>query len=246
MRFDVITIFPGLIRGYLHEGVLGRAEGRGIIRVETWNPRDFSQLPHQRVDDRPFGGGPGMVMMAPPLLACISAARAANPGAPVGYLSPQGKPLRQNDLQNMAGRPGLILLAGRYEGIDERVMGAVDEEWSVGDYVLAGGELPALVLIEGVSRLLPGFLGHPGSAEEDSFSSSGLLDCQHYTRPERWNDEVVPDVLLSGDHRRIARWRHQQALLRTRTRRPDLWAGRILTREEEILLQEADMAEGKY
>ncbi len=246
MRFDVITIFPGLIRGYLDEGVLGRAEGRGIVAIETWNPRDFSGFPHQRVDDRPFGGGPGMVMMAPPLLACIAAARVANPGAPVVYLSPQGKPLSQKDLQVMAGWLGLILLAGRYEGIDERVMGAVDEEWSIGDYVLAGGELPALVLMEGLSRLLPGFLGHPDSAEEDSFSSSGLLDCPHYTRPEWCNGEGVPDILLSGDHRRIARWRHQQALLRTRIRRPDLWAERSLTREEEILLKEADMAEGKY
>ena len=238
MRFDVLTIFPGLIHGYLQEGIVGRALTRGLIEVHTWNPRDFSDSAYRRVDDRPFGGGPGMLMMAPPLLAAIAAARQANPGAPVIYLSPQGQRLQQRAVQDFAAAPGLILLAGRYEGIDERVLAAVDAEWSIGDYVLAGGELPALVLMEAVARQLPGLLGHADSAAEDSFAASGLLDCPHYTRPEVVAGEGVPEVLLSGDHGRIRRWRLQQSLGRTAERRPDLLERRGLRPEEQILLEE--------
>ncbi|WP_248886414.1 tRNA (guanosine(37)-N1)-methyltransferase TrmD [Acidithiobacillus acidisediminis] len=240
MRFDVISIFPELIESYFQAGVLARGRQRGLLDLRVWNPRDFSTLPHQRVDDRPFGGGPGMLMMAPPLLAAIAAARKENVAAPVAYLSPQGRPLRQEDCQRFSARRGMILLAGRYEGIDERVMAQVDEEWSLGDYVLAGGELPALVLIEATARLLPGFLGHEASAQEDSFAAAELLDCPHYTRPESWAGVAVPSVLLSGDHARIARWRHGQSLLRTRARRPDLWGQRQLSAEDIRCLQEAE------
>ena len=239
MRFDVITIFPELIHGYLREGVVGRAMNRGLIAVHTWNPRDFSDNEYRRVDDRPFGGGPGMLMMAPPLLAAIAATRQANPGAPVIYLSPQGQPLRQAAVQDWAVLPGLILLAGRYEGIDERVLAAVDAEWSIGDYVLAGGELPALVLLEAVARQLPGLLGHADSAAEDSFAATGLLDCPHYTRPEVVAElGGVPEVLRSGDHARIRRWRLQQSLGRTAERRPDLLVQRGMTLQEQELLEE--------
>ena len=245
MRFDVITIFPGLIHGYLQEGVVGRALTRGLIEVQTWNPRDFSDSAYRRVDDRPFGGGPGMLMMAPPLLAAIAAARQANPGAPVIYLSPQGQRLQQQAVQDFAALPGLILLAGRYEGIDERVLAAVDAEWSIGDYVLAGGELPALVLMEAVARQLPGLLGHADSAAEDSFAASGLLDCPHYTRPEVVAGASVPEVLLSGDHGRIRRWRLQQSLGRTAERRPDLLEQRGLQAGEKELLEEYRRQDGE-
>ncbi len=238
MRFDVITIFPELIHGYLREGVVGRALSKGLIQVQTWNPRDFSDNAYRRVDDRPFGGGPGMLMMAAPLLAAIAAARQENPGAPVIYLSPQGQRLQQEAVQVFSGGPGLILLAGRYEGIDERVLKAVDAEWSIGDYVLAGGELPALVLMEAVARQLPGLLGHADSAGEDSFAGTGLLDCPHYTRPEMMAGVGVPEVLLSGDHARIRSWRLQQSLGRTAERRPDLLAQRGLSQREQALLEE--------
>jgi tRNA (guanine37-N1)-methyltransferase len=245
MRFDVITIFPGLIHGYLQEGIVGRALIRGLIDVQTWNPRDFSDSTYRRVDDRPFGGGPGMLMMAPPLLAAIAAARQANPGVPVIYLSPQGRRLQQQAVQDFAALPGLILLAGRYEGVDERVLAAVDAEWSIGDYVLAGGELPALVLMEAVARQLPGLLGHADSAAEDSFAASGLLDCPHYTRPEVVAGASVPEVLLSGDHGRIRRWRLQQSLGRTAERRPDLLEQRGLQAGEKELLEEYRRQDGE-
>ena len=245
MRFDVITIFPGLIHGYLQEGIVGRALTRGLIEVQTWNPRDFSDSTYRRVDDRPFGGGPGMLMMAPPLLAAIAAARQANPGVPVIYLSPQGRRLQQQAVQDFAVLPGLILLAGRYEGVDERVLAAVDAEWSIGDYVLAGGELPALVLMEAVARQLPGLLGHADSAAEDSFAASGLFDCPHYTRPEVVAGASVPEVLLSGDHGRIRRWRLQQSLGRTAERRPDLLEQRGLQAGEKELLEEYRRQDGE-
>ena len=245
MRFDVITIFPGLIHSYLQEGIVGRALTRGLIEVQTWNPRDFSDSTYRRVDDRPFGGGPGMLMMAPPLLAAIAAARQANPGVPVIYLSPQGRRLQQQAVQDFAMLPGLILLAGRYEGVDERVLAAVDAEWSIGDYVLAGGELPALVLMEAVARQLPGLLGHADSAAEDSFAASGLLDCPHYTRPEVVAGASVPEVLLSGDHGRIRRWRLQQSLGRTAERRPDLLEQRGLQAGEKELLEEYRRQDGE-
>ncbi|MEW5792607.1 MAG: tRNA (guanosine(37)-N1)-methyltransferase TrmD [Pseudomonadota bacterium] len=245
MRFDVITIFPGVVQAVLSEGVVGRAMQQGRIAVQCWNPRDFTSDRHRTVDDRPFGGGPGMVMKAEPLLAAIAAAKAANPEATIVYLSPQGRPLDQRAVEDLARRPGLILLAGRYEGVDERVIEAtVDEEWSIGDYVLSGGELPALVLMDAVSRLLPGTLGHQESAAQDSFSA-GLLDCPHYTRPELLDGWAVPAVLLSGDHARIARWRHKQALGRTWERRPDLLARRELTPQEEALLAEYRQERGK-
>ena len=245
MRFDVITIFPELIHGYLREGVLGRAQARGLIQIHAWNPRDFSDNAYRRVDDRPFGGGPGMLMMAPPLLAAIAAVREANPGAPVIYLSPQGQRLQQGAVQGFAGADVLILLAGRYEGIDERVLAAVDAEWSIGDYVLAGGELPALVLIEAVARQLPGLLGHADSAAEDSFADNGLLDCPHFTRPEVVGDVRVPEVLLSGDHARIRSWRLQQSLGRTAERRPDLLAQRVLSAREQKLLDDYRRQDGE-
>ncbi|MHB1268567.1 MAG: tRNA (guanosine(37)-N1)-methyltransferase TrmD [Acidithiobacillus ferriphilus] len=238
MRFDVITIFPGLIHGYLQEGIVGRALTRGLIEVQTWNPRDFSDSTYRRVDDRPFGGGPG-------LLAAIAAARQANPGVPVIYLSPQGRRLQQQAVQDFAVLPGLILLAGRYEGVDERVLAAVDAEWSIGDYVLAGGELPALVLMEAVARQLPGLLGHADSAAEDSFAASGLLDCPHYTRPEVVAGASVPEVLLSGDHGCIRRWRLQQSLGRTAERRPDLLEQRGLQAGEKELLEEYRRQDGE-
>ncbi|MBU2739633.1 tRNA (guanosine(37)-N1)-methyltransferase TrmD [Acidithiobacillus concretivorus] len=245
MRFDVITIFPELIHGYLREGVLGRAQARGLIQIQAWNPRDFSDNAYRRVDDRPFGGGPGMLMMAPPLLAAIAAAREANPGVPVIYLSPQGQRLQQEAVQGFAGADGLILLAGRYEGIDERVLAAVDAEWSIGDYVLAGGELPALVLIEAVARQLPGLLGHADSAAEDSFADNGLLDCPHFTRPEVVGGVKVPEVLLSGNHARIRSWRLQQSLGRTAERRPDLLAQRVLSAREQKLLDDYRRQDGE-
>ncbi|WP_414040875.1 tRNA (guanosine(37)-N1)-methyltransferase TrmD [Acidithiobacillus sp. M4-SHS-6] len=245
MRFDVITIFPELIHGYLREGVLGRGQTKGVIQVHTWNPRDYSDNAYRRIDDRPFGGGPGMLMMAPPLLAAIAAAREANPGAPVVYLSPQGQRLQQAAVQTFAGAEGLILLAGRYEGIDERVLAVVDAEWSIGDYVLAGGELPALVLMEAVARQLPGLLGHADSAAEDSFADAGLLDCPHYTRPEVVGGVKVPEVLLSGDHARIRRWRLQQSLGRTAERRPDVLAQRGLSAHEQQLLEDYRRQDGE-
>lgn len=238
MRFDVLTIFPDMVQSALREGVVGRAVQQGRIELHCWNPRDFTQDRHRTVDDRPFGGGPGMVMKAEPLMAAVAAARQASPGARVIYLSPQGRVLDQAAVADMAQAPGLILIAGRYEGVDERFINAcVDEEWSIGDYVLSGGELPALVLIDAVSRLLPGTLGHDESAAQDSFSA-GLLDYPHYTRPEELQGQRVPAVLLSGDHARIARWRRKVALGRTAERRPDLLARHDLTPEEAALLAE--------
>jgi tRNA (guanine37-N1)-methyltransferase len=224
MRFAVVTIFPEMLGALCDHGVSGRAIREGLARVDTWNPRDFTRDRHRSVDDRPYGGGPGMVMMAGPLCAAIRAARAElGAQARVVYLSPQGQPLTQRRMETMAAtRAPLVLLAGRYEGVDERVIEAeVDEEISLGDFVLSGGELAAMALIDGVIRLLPGALGHDQSAAQDSFAD-GLLDCPHYTRPELFEGRAVPEVLLSGDHARIRRWRREQALERTRSRRPDL------------------------
>lgn len=237
MRFDVISIFPEMIEAALREGVVGRAVQDGRVQVRCWNPRDFALDRHRTVDERPFGGGPGMVMKAEPLYAAVLAAKAESPQAQVVYLSPQGKRLDQAAVREMATGPDLILLAGRYEAVDERLLvSAVDAEWSIGDYVLSGGELPALVLIDAVSRLLPGVLGHADSAGADSFSD-GLLDCPHYTRPEHWHGMSVPEVLLSGDHARIALWRKQQSLGRTWQRRPALLDAVALTTQEMKLLK---------
>ncbi|MBK5970274.1 MULTISPECIES: tRNA (guanosine(37)-N1)-methyltransferase TrmD [Thiorhodovibrio] len=238
MRFDVITLFPEQFRILSGEGVVARALSRGIADLHLWNPRDFALGPHRRVDDRPYGGGPGMVMLYEPLAATIAAARAASPDARVAYLSPQGRTLDQQAMQDIAAAPGWILLAGRYEGVDERLLErCVDQEWSIGDYVLSGGELPAMVVMDAVIRLLPGALGHERSALEDSYMN-GLLDCPHFSRPEDIAGVRVPDVLLSGDHGAIARWRRKQALGRTWLKRPDLLANMTLDSEEQQLLHD--------
>ncbi len=239
MRVDVVTLFPEMVETLLRFGVTGRAVDRGLLRVTAWDPRDDAHDRHRSVDDRPYGGGPGMVMKVQPLRDTLRRVRAATPQVPgkTIYLSPQGRPLTQDGVRELARETRLILLAGRYEGIDERlIVTEVDEEWSIGDYVLSGGELAALVLIDAVARLLPGALNDSESAEQDSFMD-GLLDCPHYTRPEEVEGRRVPAVLLSGDHTAIARWRRREALGRTWRRRPDLLARR-LTVEDRALLDE--------
>jgi tRNA (guanine37-N1)-methyltransferase len=243
MRFDVISLFPEMFAA-MRPGVTGRAIERGQVTLQLWNPRDFAGDAHRTVDDRPYGGGPGMVMMVEPLRQAIQAARAASPASRVLYLSPQGRRLDQAAVRRMAEESGFVLLAGRYEGIDERLIDAfVDEEWSIGDYVLSGGELPAMALMDAVIRLLPGVLGHVDSAEQDSYVD-GLLDFPHYTRPEEIEGSTVPEVLISGNHELIRRWRLQQALGRTWLRRPDLLEGRRLSGEEQVLLDEFIRAHG--
>lgn len=238
MRFDVITLFPDLYRILLEQGVTGRALARGLAELHVWNPRDFTRDIHRTVDDRPYGGGPGMVMKVEPLRDAIAAARAAAPESRVAYLSPQGRLLDQAAILDLAAQPGWIMLAGRYEGVDERLIEAhVDEEWSIGDYVLSGGELPTMVVMDAVIRLLPGALGHADSARQDSHMD-GLLDCPHYTRPERIDEGSVPPVLIGGNHAAIQRWRLRQALGRTWLRRPDLLQRRGLTQAEQALLDE--------
>lgn len=237
MRFDVISLFPAMFDA-MRQGIAGRAIDNGLVELVRWNPRDFADDVHGTVDDRPYGGGPGMVMRVEPLRSAIRAARAAAPGSLVVYLSPQGRRLDQAAVKAMTELSGQILLAGRYEGVDERLIaGEVDAEWSIGDYVLSGGELPAMVLMDAVIRLLPGALGHADSADQDSFAD-GLLDCPHYTRPEESEGRRVPEVLLSGNHDSIRRYRLQQALGRTWLRRPDLLEGRALSGEERDLLDE--------
>lgn len=237
MRIDVVTLFPEFIAALLACGVTGRGAGRGLFEVATWNPRDWTHDRHHTVDDRPYGGGPGMLMKVQPLRDAITAARAASPGRPrTIYLSPQGRRLDQAGVRELAALPRLLLVCGRYEGIDERLIATeIDEEWSIGDYVLSGGELAAAVLIDALARLAPGVLGNAASHEQDSFAD-GLLDCPHYTRPEEIAGLQVPAVLRSGDHAAIARWRRQQALGRTWLRRRDLLAGRCLDRQDQALL----------
>jgi len=249
MRFDVITLLPELVEAVTQVGVTGRAATRGLIELHCWNPRDFTEDVHRTVDDRPYGGGPGMVMKAESLLKTIRAARttslAVNKTAKVIYLSPQGKQLDQTAVREMSAslnvtdtKQGLILLCGRYEGIDERIVQLeVDEEWSIGDYVLSGGELGAMVIIDAVTRLLPDVLGHKDSAEQDSFTDN-LLDCEHFTRPEVVEGLQVPAVLKSGDHKAIAQWRKKQAIGRTFKRRPDLLQENSLSSEDKALLEE--------
>jgi len=238
MRIDVVTLFPGMIAGQARYGIQGRAIDKGLLQVVTWNPRDYSQDRHRAVDDRPYGGGPGMVMQVQPLRAALHAARADGDPAPVIYLSPQGGRFDQARARELACQPRLILLAGRYEGIDERVIDLeVDEELSIGDYVLSGGELPALVVMDAVTRLLPGVLGAADSAQQDSFMD-GLLDYPHYTRPEEIDGLQVPDVLIGGHHAEIRRWRRKQALGRTWLRRPDLLDAQQLDTEQQALLNE--------
>jgi tRNA (guanine37-N1)-methyltransferase len=238
MRFDVVTLFPELFRILLDQGVTGRALMRGVAELHLWNPRDYTHDRHRTVDDRPYGGGPGMLMKVEPLRDAIAAARAEAPASKVAYLSPQGRVLDQAAMVELTSQPGWILVAGRYEGVDERLIEAhVDEEWSIGDYVLSGGELPAMVVMDAVIRLLPGALGHADSADQDSHTR-GLLDCPHYTRPPEIDGQSVPDVLVSGDHAAIERWRLQQALGRTWLRRPDLLERRGLNDDERALLDE--------
>mgnify|MGYP000471718097 FL=1 len=237
MDIAVVTLFPEMFAAISEYGVSGRAVQKGAMTLSCINPRDFTHDRHQTVDDRPFGGGPGMVMKVEPLSAALKAAREklGKPAKTI-YLSPQGRPLDQAALATLAGNEALIFLAGRYEGVDERLIEReIDEEWSIGDYVISGGELAAMVMIDGISRLLPGVLGHEQSAEQDSFAE-GLLDCPHYTRPEVWGEDAVPEVLRSGNHGAIRRWRHKQALGRTYLRRPDLLDMRELSDEEKALL----------
>jgi tRNA (guanine37-N1)-methyltransferase len=237
--FGVVTLFPDMFCAITEHGVTGRAVREGLINIRCWNPRDFTLDKHRTVDDRPYGGGPGMLMKVQPLRDAIHAAKQAAGGdAKVIYLSPQGRKMDHAGVQELASCSRLILVAGRYEGIDERLIQTeIDEEWSLGDFVLSGGELPAMTMIDSVSRLVPGVLGHSASAEEDSFAG-GLLDCPHYTRPESIDDLIVPEVLLSGDHAKIRRWRLKQQLGRTWQRRPDLLESKTLTAEQQALLTE--------
>jgi tRNA (guanine37-N1)-methyltransferase len=237
MRIDVVSLFPEFVAQVSGHGVVGRAQERGLLAIHGWNPRDYASGGYRRVDDRPFGGGPGMVMLIDPLRDCLDAARAADPNpAKVIYLSPQGERLTQAKVRELAGRGRVILLCGRYEGVDERLIAAeVDEELSIGDYVLSGGELAAAVVIDAVARLQEGALNDAESAAQDSFED-GLLDCPHFTRPVEHALGDVPPVLMSGNHAEIARWRRQQALGRTWLRRPDLIDEMALSKSDRQLL----------
>jgi len=246
MQIAIVTIFPQMFDSFVCEGMTRRALETGQLQLEFRNPRDFTEDNHRQVDDRPYGGGPGMVMMAEPLNQAIGSARAAVRGRVI-YLSPQGRQLKQKRARELASEAGLVLLAGRYEGVDERVLEAeIDEEISIGDYVLSGGELPAMVLIEALVRYLPGVLGNEDSVKSDSFSG-GLLDWPHYTRPEVYGEHQVPSVLLSGHHEEIRRWRMKQALGRTWQKRPELLRDLELTDEQRELLdlyrRESDVQE---
>ncbi len=243
MRIEVVTLFPEMVLNAAQYGVTGRALERGLWALACRNPREFANDAYRSVDDRPYGGGPGMVMLAEPLVRAINAARAALAAVGVDRpkvicLTPQGEPLRHGRVAELAGEPGLILVSGRYEAIDERVIEReADLEIAIGDIVVSGGELPALLLIDAVVRQMPGVLNDAQSKNEESFVG-GLLDCPHYTRPEVYEGMMVPSVLLSGDHAAVARWRHKQALGRTWLRRPDLLAVLSLTAEEVKLLEE--------
>ena len=250
IRFDCITLFPEMFEAITGRGITQRAYDRGLWGLGLWNPRDFTTDNYRTVDDRPYGGGPGMLMIPKPLEAAIGAAKAAQAAAGLSplviHMSPQGKQMDHAAVMTlrdeMQGGRGVVVLCGRYEGIDERVLARqVDREVSIGDYVLSGGELPAMVLIDALVRQLPGVLNDDASALEESFAD-GLLDCPHYTRPEEYEGMRVPEVLLSGDHRKIARWRLKEALKRTMARRPDLyeaWCARAISKEEAKVLAEA-------
>lgn len=243
MWIGIISLFPEMFKAITEYGVTGRAVKQHLLQVECWNPRDFTFDKHKTVDDRPYGGGPGMLMMVQPLRDAIRTAKAAAKAedgveAKVIYLSPQGRKLDQAGVKTLAQHPKMILVCGRYEGIDERLIQTeIDEEWSIGDYVLTGGELPAMTLIDAVARFIPGVLGKQASADEDSFAS-GLLDCPHYTRPEQLDGMPVPDVLMSGHHEQIRKWRLAQSLERTWLRRPELLDSLALTDEQRVLLQQ--------
>ncbi|MDG1693611.1 MAG: tRNA (guanosine(37)-N1)-methyltransferase TrmD [Porticoccaceae bacterium] len=239
MKIALITLFPEMFDALTDYGISGRAVNQGLLDISSFNPRDFTDDPHATVDDRPYGGGPGMVLLIEPLRKAIKAAKEWIDGEPlVVYLSPQGKVLQQAAVNNLVTEQSIILIAGRYEGIDERLIQLeVDQEWSIGDYVLSGGEIPAMVLVDALIRQIPGALGHSESASQDSFAE-GLLDCPHYTRPDNYQDLKVPDVLLSGNHEKIRQWRLKQSLLRTQQRRPDLLDRLALNTEQLALLKE--------
>lgn len=240
MRFDVVTLFPDMVIDAASYGVTGTAIKNDVVGLAVWNPRDYTQDKHRTVDDRPYGGGPGMVMKYQPLSDAVNAAKldADTQDTKVVYLSPQGKQITQDLLINAGELSQLVLIAGRYEGIDERFIDSVcDEEWSLGDYVISGGELGALVVIDAITRLIPGVLGDDDSAKQDSYMD-GLLDYPHFTRPEEIDSQIVPDVLLSGNHRAIEQWRMKQALGRTELRRPDLLEKIELSAEQSALLKE--------
>ena len=238
MRAGIVTLFPEMFAAVSAYGVTGRAVRDGLVELSFWNPRDFTKDRHRSVDDRPYGGGPGMLMMTEPLELAIGAARKALPGAKVIYLTPQGKVIDQAAINRLAAQEALVLLCGRYEGIDERVIETdVDEQWSLGDFVLSGGEVAAMACLDAIIRLQPGVLGSDESAGQDSFMQ-GLLDCPHYTRPEHYKGRSVPPVLLSGDHEAIRQWRLQQSLGRTWQRRPELLEKMTLTKEQQDLLNQ--------
>lgn len=240
----VVTLFPALVEAVGQHGVTGRAVSNGLLRINTVNPRDFATDRHRTVDDRPYGGGPGMLMTAQPLCDAITQARQLTlareiSDASVVYMSPQGEQLNQSVVEELAGIKNLVLVAGRYEGIDERLIGhEIDREISIGDYVISGGELAAMVVIDAIARQIPGVLGHQDSAVQDSYAGEGWLDCPHYTRPEEYQGMKVPDILLSGDHAAIARWRRKQSLGRTWLRRRSSIDPDSLGKEDKLLLQE--------
>ena len=238
MRAGIVTLFPEMFSAISEFGVTSRALRDGLVEFSFWNPRDYTEDKHRTVDDRPYGGGPGMLMKTGPLEGAIGAAKKALPGAKVIYLTPQGKTLDQSGINTLAKQESVILLCGRYEGIDERVIDTqVDEELSLGDFVLSGGELAAMACLDAMIRLQPGALGHEDSAGQDSFMN-GLLDCPHYTRPEDYAGQVVPPILLSGDHEAIRKWRLKQSLGRTWLRRADLLEGMNLSDEQKLLLDQ--------
>jgi tRNA (guanine37-N1)-methyltransferase len=238
VRIDVITLFPDMVEQVVNYGVVGRAADRNLMYLQCWNPRDYTVDKHRTVDDRPYGGGPGMLMKVQPLEETIQAVREKNPLAQLIYLSPQGKPVNQAMLAKQVGTQSVIFLCGRYEGVDERlIQKEVDQEWSIGDYVISGGELAAMVCIDAMARLIPGALGHEQSAQQDSFSE-GLLDYPHYTRPEEYKGMEVPEVLMNGNHQHIEDWREGQSLGRTWQRRPDLLELKVLDDRQQALLND--------
>jgi len=238
MKVDVITLFPELVKQVIGCGVVGRAADQGLLELDCWNPRDYTHDRHRTVDDRPYGGGPGMLMKVQPLQDAIRAVRRQSQEARLIYLSPQGKPVKQEMLARQVAKGAVILLCGRYEGIDERLLQQeVDEEWSIGDYVISGGELAAMVCIDAMTRLIPGALGHELSAQQDSFSE-GILDCPHYTRPEEFQGMKVPAVLMNGNHQQIQDWREKQSLGRTWQRRPDLLENIVLDDRQQAMLND--------
>ena len=237
MEVVVLTLFPRMVAGPLAESLLGKAQEKGLLRARVVDIRDFAQGKHRVTDDVPYGGGAGMVMKPEPLVSAIEAARAASPGAHVVLLTPQGARFDQRKAEELARRKRLVLVCGRYEGVDERVLSFVDEELSLGDFILQGGEVAALAVIEAVARLVPGVLGNEESTRSESFAGEMLLEGPQYTRPPEFRGMAVPEPLLSGDHARIARWRRRQALLRTRERRPDLFDKLHLSAEDVRLLE---------